>query len=354
MPSRLIYFDKIESAMSKAGFGFLLSILILISVTAIMKLSFSMVHHGNEFALLSVNPFNFDQKNDLQLRILSPLAGYLFFMRGPLFQYFMLIVLCAFFCMTYVFLRKKSFTISESVIFMSLLAFTTLSFHQFQFPAYTDPGSYLLIILLMTFHHHKKASTILISLLLLNHESNIAIFPFFFLLMAGKDFSLKNLIRISFQFAIAFLPYLLYRAFILSKFQPEYTTGYYFEEHNISFTREHVLPNLFFGVFQTFRLAWLIPLAAICIDIHEKRFFEIILMLSAILGVSLLFFVAYDISRLMCLAFPAIITGGLRLREFFGKRFIFMISVIFLLNFFIPSYYVGALEPVKYNGGWLF
>ena len=345
--------NKLESTLTRPGLGLLLSVILLIAVSAFSQMNFQTAHHGKEYTMLSEKPFDFAQNNDLQLRILSPLTGYLLFMRGPLFTYFMLVVLAGFLTGVYVYLRRKNFTVKESSLMMTVIGFTTLVFHQLYFPAYTDPGSYLLIILLMMFYRKEFVSILLLSLLLFNHESNIFLFPFFFVLIANGNYRANNLIRVLVLFVISCIPYFLYRSYISSHVQTNFTLEYYLDPVNMKWTREHVLPNLANGIFQSFRFAWIIPVVAIVIDLYQKRFNEALLILSAIVFVMMQFFIAYDISRLAGLAFPALLLGALRLKEFLGnKKFTLLLISIFILNLFIPSYYVGALEPFRYGAGW--
>ncbi len=346
--------SKLENLLTKTGFALLLSAVLLTGVSAVSHMNFKTAHHGNEYTMLSEEPFNFSQNNDLQLRILSPLVAYLIFMRGPLFKYFMILVLGLFLSGVYLFLRRRNFSISGSVVMTAILAFSTLSFFQFYFPAYTDPGSYLLILLFLFAYKNNYAAVTLLSLMLFNHESNIFLFPFFFLLKSDQNFKTETLLKNLILFIIAFIPYYLYRKFIESQVELNFSLQYYFDPANMKWTREHVLPNLANGIFQSFRLAWIIPIAAICVDLFEKRYKEAILILSVFLFVTLQFLIAYDISRLSGLAFPALIIGAIRMKEFLGdEKFTISISVIFILNLITPSYCVGALEPFSYGPGWL-
>jgi hypothetical protein len=352
---QLNYLEKLESTLSKNGFGLLLSILLLFGVSAVCHVNFITAHHGNEFSLLSENPFDFARNNDLQMRILSPLLGYMLFLRGPLFKYFMLFILYCFISLLYVSFRRKNFTVAESVVVTSILAFSTLTFYQLYFPAYTDPLSFILILLTLIFYDRKVFTTICLSLLLFNHESNVFIFPFFFLLMLGKNFSLKNISVVITQFIIAFIPYLIYRQYVLNHTKVEYTLQYYLDPVNMQWTREHVFPNLASGIFQAFRVAWLIPLIAIGINLYEKRFFEIVLILSAIIFVAMQFLIAYDISRLMGLAFPSLLIGLFRMKKTFSPKIFHAIIIsVLIIDIILPAYCVGALDPIPYRPGWLF
>jgi hypothetical protein len=63
---------------------------------------------------------------------------------------------------------------------------------------------------------------------------------------------------------------------------------------------------------------------------------------------------AYDISRLAGMAFPVIILSAVSTRNFLGdKKFLRLASFIILLNFLVPSVYIGALEPVPLLPFWL-
>ena len=343
------WLEKAEKLLTKWGFGMLISVILILCVSRVTTVNVKTAHHGNEYTMLSEHPFDFSKDNDLQLRILSPLSGYLLFMRGPLFSWYMIFILSVFLTAVYVFLRRNKLTAVNSILVEAVLAFSTLVFYQLYFPAYTDPGSFLLIILLMMFNQNRIGPVVLLSLMLFNHESNIFLFPFFFIYLLNRNYSWRNIFTIAMIFLIAFIPYLAYREYVVSHVKLNFTLSYYTDPANMQWTREHVFPNLANGIFQSFRLAWLLPIAAIIIDIYEKRTTELLLILSAIVFVMLQFFIAYDISRLSALAFPAILLGSLRLNEYFGARkFGMFVALIFFLNLFIPAYCVGALEPFRY------
>ncbi len=349
-----ITLEKAEQRIGMGVFVIIIGLFFLLASSLVTALRFELVHHGRGFTQLSLHPFNFSDTNDLRYRILSPLLGYLLFFRGEAFKFFMLFILAVFLGLTYFFNRKEKFPPTEAMVFSSLASFSTLTFHQFYFPAYNDPLSYLLIILLVYYFRKPVWSTVLLSLLLFNHENSFFLFPFFFLLFLDENFSLKNILHNSWRFILAVIPYLLYRKFVSLNQPVEYSLAYYFDPHNMQWTREHVLPNLSSGIFQAFRLFWIFPVLAICLDILEKRYFEVLLILVIVVFVVLQFFIAYDISRLSGLAFPAVFIGAKRARMFLGKKkFLSFISIVILLNFLIPSIYVGALEPIPLKPFWM-
>jgi len=346
--------ERTESGRGLLVFSLITGLFVLCIVMLFTAVRFNTMHHGNEFTLLSEGPFNFEQSNDLRFRILSPLLGYLLFFRGALFKYFMLIVLALFLGMIYYYFRKKGLRPTESTGMQLILAFSTLTFYQLYFPAYTDPTTFLLTLLFMMVFRRPVLSTLLLSLLLFNHEHSIFLFPFFFLLMVDGNYRFGNLFRIVMRMIISLLPYLAYRYFIMKHQAVDYTLAYYFNDSSLAWTREHVLPNLASGVFQSFRLAWILPLMAIIIDLKEKRYNEILLLISVLFFVMLQFFIAYDISRLAGLCFPAIVLSAIRLKNYLGmNKLLYLLYGIFILNFLIPSYCIGALEPISYLPFWL-
>ncbi len=77
-----------------------LPVLALILGAAVLALSalgtspqFVPVHHGKWYTVLSNNPFDWSDNYNLRFRILAPFLGYVLFLRGPLFPWFMLSLL---------------------------------------------------------------------------------------------------------------------------------------------------------------------------------------------------------------------------------------------------------------------
>jgi hypothetical protein len=344
---------RIEKRTGLFATAVFIGMLLLLLSMMFSATRFETFHHGNAFTRLSEHPFGHDNPNDLRLRILSPLLGYILFFRGPAFKYFMLIILAVFLGMIYFFSRKKDLSPVEAFGVAAVCTFTTLTFYQLYFPAYTDPTSFLLILILMFSFRKPFAAVILLMLMLFNHEQNIFLMPFFFFLMLDKNYSLRNILIITVRFILAAIPYFLYRTYILSNESIDYSTSYYFDPGNMQWTKEHVLPNLISGIFQSFRLGWGLIFVALLIDVFKKNINEIVLISLVLIFVSSQLLIAHDISRLMGLAFPALLIAAFRLKKYFSKKyFILIIYFVLLINFFIPSYYVGALGPTSLSPSW--
>jgi len=343
------FFEKAESGSGRITVSMILGLGLLLLAGLIYNVRFETFYHGNGFTRLSLHPFEMEGENDLRFRILSPLLGYLLYMRGPAFKYFMLIVLAVFFGLVYFFKRREAFKPTEAIGITALMVFSTLSFYQLYFPAYTDPTSFLLILLFMTFYRNIKVATLLLMLMLFNHENTVFLFPFFFLLMMNGEMNGRKIPRTILTFLIAAIPYIIYRKIISSGAEVNFTMSYYFDPGNMQWTREHVLPHLSEGIFQAFRLAWILPVVAIGIDIYEKRYREILLMCVIFIFVLLQLTIAWDISRLVGFSFPVILIAASRIQAYLGTRkFLMLTYAIIILNFFIPAYCIGALDPIPY------
>ena len=344
------FIEKAEHRYGKVTIMLLIGCIFLLLAALVSTVNWQTSYHGNGFTRLSEHPFDLENENDLRYRILSPLLGYLLFLRGPLFKFFMLAVLALFFGFIYFFMRRDKYYPSESIGITALCVFSTLSFYQFYFPAYVDPLSFLLILFFMFFHRKTPINIILLSLMLFNHENTIFLFPFFYFLSVNGDFSTKNFIRISLYFFIAIVPYLIFRKIISMHSIVEYDASYYFDSHNMEWSRQHVLPHLLSGIWQAFRLTWIFPLAAIIVDVYEKRYREIFLILVAVLFVLMQMVFAWDISRLVGMSFPIIIISAMRMKTFLGyRKFLLVTYSVLLINFFIPAYCIGALDPIPYT-----
>ena len=347
------FIEKAEQSLGKVSLTILVGLLFVFFASMVSAIRLETFYHGNGFTRLSVHPFEMESENDLRFRILSPLLGHVLFFRGSAFKYFMLFILGLFFGMIYYFQRKEKFTPSEAIGITALCAFSTLSFYQLYFPAYTDPLSFLLILLFMFNYRNIYYATLLLTLMLFNHENTLFLFPFFFLLSTNGNYNLKNLLKSSFHFLIAIIPYFIFRKIISSQAEIAFNFSYYFNPQNMQWTREHVMPHLLSGFFQAFRLSWVFPLAAIVVNIYEKRYHELILISVVIVFVLAQLTIAWDISRLIGMAFPVILISAGRIRTFVGiSKFLWLIYSVILINFFIPAYCIGALDPIPYTPLW--
>lgn len=347
-------FLRLESRIGRAAASLLIAAALLLIAAFACTPRSVLEYHGLGFSRLSEAPLDFSRPAALRYRILSPLIGYLLFFRGALFQYFMLMVTGGFLAFVYHAFRKREYSPAESFGITAMMTFSTLVFYQFYFPGYTDPATYLLLAVFVFSRRRLLTDLLLVALLLFNHESTLVLFPFLLLLRMDGDPSLESFLRSCGFLILAVLPYLLYRSYVSAHAPVDFSVDYYFDENNLNWTRQQLSGKIPFGIFQAFRLFWILPIMALVINAYKKNFGEFLLMIALFLGVSAQFYVAYDVSRLAGLAFPLVLSGAVRVREFIGKdKFVVALFILILLNFFVPAWCIGALDPIFYGPWWL-
>ncbi|TAH41140.1 MAG: hypothetical protein EYC69_09200 [Bacteroidetes bacterium] len=341
--------DKLGLKLSSILIG-----LILLGLAALFTSPrWELFFHGKGFSRLSLAPFDLSVESSLRYRILSPLLGYLLFLKGALFKYFMLAALAIFHMLVYFFHRRKGFSPLESLGIGMLLSLSTLSFFQLYFPGYTDPVSYILLLILLFNRERNVLVMTCLALMIFNHDNTVFLFPFLYLFLLGNDFSFQRLAKTFLLFIPAIILYATYRFVLGSITEVGFDTGYYFSQENLRWTWDHVSEHLAEGIFQAFRMGWILPLVALLINIRDKRYYEIVLILTCFFFVASQFFIAYDISRLSGLAFPLIILSGWRFKESLSPRtFRGLLWAAVIINLFVPSLCVGALEPTPYPPFW--
>ncbi|MBP6335008.1 MAG: hypothetical protein KA444_05995 [Bacteroidia bacterium] len=348
------FFLRMEKSLGLLATSILVG-LFLIGIAALLSSPrWELFYHGKGFSRLSLAPFDFSQESSLRFRILSPLLGYVLFLKGPLFKYLMLAILGFFYSLLYYFHRRKKHRPSESFGIGMVLALSTLAFFQLYFPGYNDPLSYVLILVALFNRERRVLLMTCLALMLFNHDNTIFLFPFFFLFLLEEDYSLKNLYSKIIFFLPAIALYAAYRLIISSISDPGFDTSYYFNRENLRWTWDHVSEHLWYGIFQAFRSGWIFPLIAIVINVKEKRYKEILLLIVGFIFIISQMFIAFDISRLVGLAFPVLLLSAWRTGKYVGEEnFLKILWAVVFLNLFIPSEIVGALEPIPIPPFWI-
>lgn len=321
---------RLETKLSLKLTALLLG-LILFAVTMLyVSPKFEPVYHGKVFSEMSSSPFDFAKSYPLQNRILAPLLGYLLFLRGDLF--FMLPLAFAVFVLSalYYFTRKQSFSPFESLLVTALLSFSSLVFLPLISPGYTDAVTFFFLLLAFVFAPNSMfKSSLFFSLALLNHESCLFLLPSLFLYRLSFN---ENWFKTAFYYLVALLPVLGYRYFVSLNMEAEYSIEFYFSQSNLNTCMQawHFVPA---GVFYAFKLLWFFPLY-ILIESYkrgEKLFFFCIA--AALIFPLFQYVIAYDITRMICIAFPAVLLSIFKLREYWGaQKFTSFSKYLFLFN----------------------
>ncbi len=344
---------RLEKKWGLGATSILVGLMLVVLAALLSTPRWDLFYHGKGFSRLSEAPFDFSLESGLRYRILSPLLGYVLFLRGALFKYLMLAFLAAFFALVYFYHRRKGMAASESFGIGALLSLSTLSFFQLFFPGYNDPVSYVLILILLFNPKRKTVVMTCLALLLFNHENTIFLFPFFFLFLLAGEYSFRKIVSTMTMILPAVIIYFVYRVIINAISEVDFDTSYYFSRENLRWTWDHVSEYLVVGIFQAFRAGWVFLLLALSINIKQKRYGEIAMLITGFAFVVSQFLIAYDISRLTGLAFPVLLLSMWRVRDYFGPaNFSKVLWLLIAVNLFIPSLCIGALEPIPYPPFW--
>ena len=304
------------------------------------------VSHGMDYAWLSVTPFDFRANNPLQFRILTPLLAHYLFLRGDIYVFAPLTMGGLFLSLIYFYFRKNGFSSGESLGVVSLMAFTTPISSALYFMGYVYTTSYLLLFLIIVFIRRPLVWAPLYSLALLNHESNLFAAPWIVMLENWRGFSVGRYARSLLLISAALLPMVLYRygVYLVGGRAIVYAAGAYLSWGNV---RNVFYPGAYYmwaGVFGAFKLLWFFPLYAIyrLVGVRRRRREVAWLGLIIVCAVSQLL-IASDVTRLMGLAFPAVLFGAKAVRDVWGKEvFARRLWLLIGFNFLVPHYQVVA------------
>lgn len=343
----------LEQRLSLTGLAFLLGTLVLAVSALGTSPQFVPVHHGKWYTVLSNNPFDWSDNYNLRFRILGPVLGYILFLRGSLFPWFMLSLLAVFLGLVYRFLRKEYWRPVDALALLCLLGFSTLTYYTYSFPGYTDSLTYVLLTLAWFAPPKQWLRLLLLSLLVFNHEQTVFLFPLLFLRWKPDGWNVKTLLKHGGWFVLALVPYLIYREIVHLISPVEYTVGYYLDPANLSWTHEHVKDKWMYGLFQSFRLSWLIVIAGLFLAIKRREGNAALFILLPVILAASQFYFAYDLSRLGGLAFPSFFIAGELLRKERKHWLVPLAAFLVIANLFFPAYCIGALDPMWYGPFWL-
>ncbi|MBI2570384.1 MAG: hypothetical protein HYV63_25575 [Candidatus Schekmanbacteria bacterium] len=336
-----------EARLGLWGAAMLVGVFLLGICTIYVTPATQTVNHGALFESMSVDPFDFSRDNRVQLRILTPLVAHILFFRGPLYIFFPILVSIAFLGCVYAHFRREEFSHLESLGASAMIAFSTTLLFTLHFQGYTDTTSYVLVWLCLT-SRSIVVNAILFSLALLNHESNLFCFPFLVYRPWEKEYGIRRAIQFLLLMLIACIPAQLYRSYVLSHADVMLTTSAYIKFERILHSIGMVSRLLTIGIFESFRAFWIVPVFAV-ITLLRKRIFDMAFWICLVIAcASLQLLIATDTSRLLGLAFPAVLFGAKEIKKHAPDiPFERCLWVLIIGNFIIPIYYVGqdALYP---------
>jgi hypothetical protein len=336
--------ERLEKKNGLIVTSFMIGLMIIAFDMLYITPSFEAAYHGLQYSLLSNNPFDFATPNSLRYRILPSLIGYITFLRGTLFFIVPLLFTFLFTSTMYWLYRTKKYSPVDSFLFTGFIAFSCTVYIQLAAPGYTDVIFYFFIFLSFFFIRHSVLSACFFSLALLTHESSLFMLPGLLLYAnyCNKE-SKTKLINYVTAYFLSILPLLLYRHWVSNYVAVEYDLSYYFSEKNLHFTINKVLPLFPAGLFYAFKLFWFFPLYALYKSWNKKEYNFMILILAIIVCDILQLIIAFDITRMLCLGFPAILLAAEKVKTYWSPSTFTRFALgLTLMNFCIIQYFMSA------------
>lgn len=306
--------------------------------------------HGILFSDLSRSPLSFHEANPVQYRFLGPLLGYLTGLRGELF--YLLPWIFVYLLLFLVHFSSNADEIRPELPFVkaALLATSGLVFIPLAGPGYTDSITWFLLAVCLLQGVREPWLQLCMFGSVLNHEAAILAWPGI-LLWKYRDLAVSAILKKSSLGILAVLTvYLSVRYFISGHAVVRYDAGFYFFNQdfvsNLVAIRKIVLPGFFF----VFRAAWVIPFWAIGLAFRERDRKSLVALLLMLMLPFVQLFIAYDVTRLLCLSFPVLLASF----EYISKKqatSLYRVSIVILLvNLVMPFFIVG--KDVFWRVGW--
>jgi hypothetical protein len=313
-------------------------------------------HHGIYFSEFSKHPFRFAENNPLQYRILGPLIGYITFLRGDLFFIVPLLFDVFLLAAIYHHYRKSNYEVTDAFIMTAFIGFSGTILIPLVLPGFIDCITYFFLFLAFAKTARVKSSALFFGLALLNYESSLLLLPALFLYTWYIHKAEKLIVlRLFFIFLAACLPYIGYRCYVSSHADILYSFHYYFRYLNIYHDILDTFTSLPMGVFYSFRLLWFFPIYALfkLWQQKERQLAWVILLIIAFNAAQL--FIVLDTTRVVCIAFPAILLSAEYLKKIWSTDYFRSFSIkLLLFNFLVIPYFVwdgifNTMPSVLYN-----
>jgi len=293
--------------------------------------------HGIQFSLLSEHPFDFSLINPMRYRILSPLIGYLFFLRGTYFFILPLLVTWLLIGTVYYQYRRKNFEAIDAFLLTCFISFSCVVLIPLVAPGYTDVVTWFLVFLAFIKAEKPGVSATFYALALLNHESSAVVLPAMLLYAWSKNKNAAG--RILTFYLLACLPHLCYRWYVNAHSATLYNLSFYLSEKNVLFTLKRIILFGPVAAFYTFKLWWLLPLCLAGFTILRKKKLQASILVLILAGTFSLIIISYDYTRMLVIAFPAVLLSYEWLLEMDKAKLRKFTIVLVALNFLILQYH---------------
>jgi hypothetical protein len=299
------------------------------------------INHGCWYTELAADPWHSPTSNAVRLRWLSPAIGHYLHLTGRRYIWVALAMAALLLALVYAYYRARRFGVAASAGLATAMAFSTCVLCTLHFQGYSDTTSYVLLFLAMISAPCAPLWPLWLGLAILNHESNVSALPWLLLLawIRGRRGATRVLGPL-WALAVVWLAFRLRTAAIGGG--GNLSAEYYLSRANVEENVGHVLKLLPVGAFMTFKLLWWLPFAALVTELRKRRFLHVLLFLGILGSAVSQLLVASDTSRLLALAFPAVLLGAETMRRELGEgRFVRKLGALVAWGLLVPTYYVG-------------
>jgi hypothetical protein len=332
--------------------GLVISLLDMLYVMPV----FTPAYNGPIYVQLSENPFAFSSDNPFQYRILPALIGYYTGLRGPLFVLLPLLAVWALITAVYFHYRKTAYKPIDALLFTGMVAGSCVVFIPLISPAYTDSFVYLFVFLSFASALRPGWMAFFFGLALLTHECVLFLLPGLLLYSFGLP-GAENRKRVwtVIGLLLALSSFFFYRMLVSQFADVKFDAAFYLSFDNIKNNLYRILPMAPAGIFYAFRLLWILPVYLILLLIYKKHYPPVLVLTAILAGTLFQLFFSFDITRHVCLAFPALLIASEQLKKSWtAERFTQIVLLISVFNLLVIPYYASpeglhGLHSVPYT-----
>ena len=293
---------------------------------------------SSDYQQLSVRPFDFSQNNNVQYRILAPLLAHILFLRGALFPLFPLLMAIALIATVYWYFRASTSPLT-SLAAAGIIAFSGPVLNSFEFVGFPDTLAYLLFWVCLI-SNNLAVQSLTFGLALFNHDNALFALPFLLWRPWTHESVRKTALRII-LFLLMFVPVLVYRRYVDAHASPRLNPSFYLNINSIVENLKIVARYAALGGFEAFRLFWFLLLAAFWLLVRSRRWAEAGWLVLVVFSACAQLILAFDISRYVALAFPAILYSVRFLRSCYDEaKYEKILWSLFAANFLVPVYFI--------------
>jgi hypothetical protein len=334
--------ERAESRWGRWGAAALWAVVLIAIAAVYVTPALHGVNHGDLYTQLANVPFAPSNScNPLQSRILTPAVAHILGFTGWRYILFPLLMGALLLALVYAGFRRENFEPSECIAAAALIAFSSPLLFLLHFQGYTDTTTYVLVYAVLLCADRPLIWPVLFAAAVLNHESALFLLPWLLLFTLWRPQGWKKTAVGFALLAALLLGVRSYQNEIYRLCPGAFSPATYFERRRIWANLRGIALFFPWGFFEAFKLFWFLPLAAATVLWARARKAEALLLTLPVLGALAQLPLGTDTSRLMGLAFPAVLLSLTPLREAWGAGFNQRLWMLILLNFLVPQYYVG-------------